>query len=113
MEHFWERGPMMVRELRELYAEPRPHVNTLSTLVRILETKGFLAHKAYGNTYQYYPAVTKDEYSRKSLNGVISNYFNNSYLNAVSALVCEEKISLEELKQLVEELERSKGETVK
>lgn len=105
MEHFWEKGPMLIKELRELYPEPKPHVNTLSTLVRILENKGFVSHKAFGNTYQYYPVVSKEEYSGRSLSGVISNCFNNSYLNAVSTLVREEKISIEELKQLIKEME--------
>ena len=105
MELFWERGPMFVRELRELYPEPRPHVNTLSTMVRILESNGYLSHKAYGASYQYFPLISREEYSKSSLNGVISSCFGNSYLRAVSALVREEKISLDELRQLIEQIE--------
>lgn len=105
MNLFWEHGPMFVRELRELYPEPRPHVNTLSTMVRILESNGYLSHKAFGSSYQYSPLVSRDEYSRNSLSGVVSSYFGNSYLRAVSTLVREEKITVDELKQLIEQIE--------
>lgn len=108
MELFWGHGPMFVRELRELYPEPRPHVNTLSTMVRILESNGYLSHKAFGASYQYYPLVSREEYSRNSLSGVISSCFGNSYLRAVSTLVQEEKISVEELKQLITQIENGK-----
>ncbi len=107
MGYFWEKGPMFVKQLLEFYAAPRPHFNTLSTIVRGLEEKGFLAHTAYGNTYQYYAVVSADDFKRKTLKGVISKYFDNSYLSVVSSLVKEEKISVEELKQLIEEVENS------
>ena len=99
---------MFVKELLEFYDEPRPHFNTLSTIVRGLEEKGYLAHKAYGNTYQYYAVVSRDDFSRRTLKGVISKYFNNSYLGAVSSLVKEEDISLEELKKLIEKVEKGR-----
>ena len=83
MGFFWEKGPLFVKEMLAFYEEPKPHFNTLSTIVRGLEDKGFLAHKT-----------------------VISKYFNNSYLSAVSSLVKEEDISLEDLKQLIAEVER-------
>lgn len=107
MNLFWKHGAMFVKELRELYPEPRPHVNTLSTLVRILESNGYLSHKTFGTSYQYFPAVSREEYSRRSLSGVISSCFDNSYLRAVSTLVQEEKISVDELKQLVEQIENA------
>ena len=108
MDLYWQHGPMFVRELLEHYAEPRPHFNTLSTMVRILEKNGFLDHKQYGNTYQYFAIVTEKEYGRSSIAGVIKNYFNDSYLSAVSSFVKEEKISVEELKELISEIENSK-----
>lgn len=105
MNLFWENGAMFVRELRELYPEPRPHINTLSTMVRILESNGYLSHKAFGASYQYYPLVSREDYSRSSLSGVISSCFGNSYLRAVSTLVREEKITLDELRQLIDQIE--------
>ena len=105
MNHFWDRGAMFVKELLELYAEPKPHFNTLSTMVRTREANGYVNHKAYGNSYQYFPVISREEYAGSSFKGIISNYFNNSYLNAVSALVKEEKISIEELKELIQQIE--------
>ena len=98
MGFFWEKGPLFVKEMLAFYEEPKPHFNTLSTIVRGLEDKGFLAHKTYGNTYQYYAVVNKEDFSKGTLKKVISKYFNNSYLSAVSSLVKEEDISLEDLK---------------
>ena len=105
---FWEKGPLFVRELLSFYDEPKPHFNTLSTVVRGLEEKGFVGHKAYGNTYQYYATVSRDDYRRGTLRGVISKYFDNSYLGVVSTLVQEEKISVEELKELIKQVEDGK-----
>ena len=93
MGFFWEKGPLFVKEMLAFYEEPKPHFNTLSTIVRGLEDKGFLAHKTYGNTYQYYAVVNKEDFSKGTLKKVISKYFNNSYLSAVSSLVKEEDIS--------------------
>lgn len=102
---FWEKGPMFVKEIRALYGDPKPHFNTLSTIVRGLEEKGYVAHKAYGNTYQYYATVSREDFSRRTLRSVIGKYFNNSYLSAVSSLVQEEDISLDELKRLIKQVE--------
>jgi predicted transcriptional regulator len=113
MDLYWKHGPMFVKELLEHYDEPRPHFNTLSTLVRILEKNGFLDHKQFGNTYQYFPVISEKDYGRSSIAGVIQNYFNNSYLSAVSSFVKEEKISVEELRELIDEIEGNKIEGLK
>lgn len=106
MRYFWAHGPLFVREVVALCPEPRPHFNTVSTIVRTLEAKGYLSHKAFGATYQYFPVVSEEEFSRQTLGGVIRKYFENSYLGAVSALVEEEKISVEELRGLIDRVER-------
>lgn len=106
MNHFWDRGPLFVRELRELYPEPKPHFSTLSTQVRTLQDEGFVGHKSYGPTYQYFAKVSREEYKQRSLIGLIDKYFDNSYLSAVSALVKEEKISVEDLKELIAMVEK-------
>ena len=105
MRHFWAQGEMFVRELRELYPEPRPHFNTLSTMVRALEAKGYLGHNAYGNSFRYYPLVSAEVFGGKTIVGAVILYFENSYLTAVSALVKEEKISVDELKELIAQIE--------
>jgi len=104
---FWKEGSMFVKELLEYYDEPKPHFNTLSTIVRGLEEKGFLAHQTFGNTYQYQAMVSEEEYRNQTLRGVISKYFNNSYLGVVSSLIKEEEISLDELKKLIDEVEQA------
>lgn len=107
MGYFWEKGPLFVKEMLAFYEEPKPHFNTLSTIVRGLEDKGFLAHHTFGNTYQYYRVVSEEDFRKGTLRNVISKYFNNSYLSAVSSLVKEEDISLDELKQLIQEVEQA------
>ena len=107
MGYFWEKGPLFVKQLLEFYDEPRPNFNTLSTIVSEKKKKGFLHHEVFGNTYQYYAVVSRDDFKKKTLKGVISKYFNNSYLGAVSSLVKEEDISVEELKQLIREVENA------
>ena len=105
MELFWDKGPMFVRELLDCYEDPKPALTTLSTMVRILEQKGFMAHKAFGTAHQYFPLLTREEYKKRSLTSLISDYYENSYLNAVSALVKEDKITIEELKELIAQIE--------
>ncbi len=106
MNIFWERGPMFVRELVAAYPDPKPHFNTLSTMVRALESKGYLSHTAFGSTYRYFATVSEEQFRNGTLKGVINKYFENSYLGAVSTLVREEKISLADLKELIESIEK-------
>lgn len=108
MNIFWEEGSKFVRELLAYYDEPKPHYNTVSTLVRGLEEKSFLGYKAYGNTYQYYPLITEKEYKASALKDVISNYYNNSYTNVVSTFIEEEGISIDELKELIDKIEKAR-----
>ena len=109
MNHFWERGALFIRELLELYSEPKPHFNTLSTIVRGLEEKDFVGHNSFGNTYQYFPQISRDEYKRGALNRVVTKYFMNSYLGVVSSLIEQEEISVEELRKLIDSLEKNKN----
>lgn len=108
MDLLWQHGPMFVKELLEYYGEPKPHFNTVSTTVRILEKKGFLGHKQFGTSFQYFPTISEREYGRSSLGGIIRDYFEDSYLSAVSSFVKEEKISVDELKELIAQIENSK-----
>lgn len=110
LSYFWDKGPLFVRELLELQEEPKPHYNTLSTIVRTLEEKGYIGFKAYGNTYQYYALVTRETYRKKSLSTLVGKYFENSYTRVVSSLLEEEKLSVEELQRLIEEIKNKKQE---
>lgn len=105
MNMLWEKGPMFVREMLEHYDEPKPHFNTVSTLVRILEGKGYVSHEVVGNSHRFYATVDKSEFQKQGIADVIRNYFNNSYKQAISALVEDEKLTVDELKDIIEYIE--------
>ena len=110
MNYFGPKGPLFVKELLDFYDEPKPHFNTLSTIVRGLEEKGYVSHKAYGKTYQYFAVVSEESFKKRTLRQVIRKYFNSSYLGVVSSLIEEEDISLKELKELIEKVEKGNAE---
>lgn len=105
MKMLWENGPMYVREMVAVYPEPKPHFNTLSTLVRILEDKGHVGHEVINTSHRFYAITPMEDFQKKSLAETVSNFFNNSYKSAVSALVEEEKISLDELREIISYVE--------
>ena len=106
MRHYWLHGEMTVREALESYEEPRPHFNTISTYVHILESKGYLRREKRGASLYFMPAVDLDEYRKMAVKGVISRFFNNSYRSIVSAFVKDEAISVDELKEIIDIIER-------
>lgn len=105
MKMLWENGPMYVREMVAVYPEPKPHFNTLSTLVRILEDKGHVGHEVINTSHRFYAITPMEDFQKKSLAETVSNFFNNSYKSAVSTLVEEEKISLDELREIISYVE--------
>lgn len=105
MQIFWSQGPMFVKDIVALYDDPKPHFNTISTMVRTLESKGFLDHEAFGNTYRYRPIISQEEFSKGVLGSVVTRYFENSYQSVVSALIAEEKISVDELEELIRKVQ--------
>ena len=105
LNYFWDHGALFVKQIVEFYPEPRPHYNTVSTMVRALEEKGYLEYTAFGNTYQYHPVISREEYGRKNLLGAIKKHFDNSFKRVVSTLVEEEELSIDELRELILEIE--------
>lgn len=108
MGYFWEKGPLFIRQLLDLYEEPKPHYNTLSTIVRGLEEKGFIGYYVFGNTYQYYPLINEKDYRSKSLKNIVSKYYDNSYTRVVSSLIEEDELSIEELQELIQQIKNKK-----
>lgn len=104
----WEMGKGFVKDMLEKYPEPKPHYNTVSTLVRVLQDKGFIDHRQFGNTHEYYPVVSKDEYRRHFIRYVIQDYFNNSYQDVVTYFVEEENIGKEELEGIIRMMNHKK-----
>ncbi len=106
MQLLWEYGPILISKLVELYPDPKPHFNTVSTVVRRLEAKGFVSHNDVGGSFHYFATVEKDYFRRRSFGNFIKNYFGGSYYGAVSTLIAEEKISADELKELLKLIEQ-------
>jgi predicted transcriptional regulator len=106
MHILWEKGAALVHDILREFPDPKPAYNTVSTFIRILEQKGFVGHKAYGRTYEYYPLVTKKDYTKTYFRRFVANYFGNSYKSLASFFTAEESLSVEELeaiRQLMEE----------
>ncbi len=100
-----EAEKAFVKEVMAEITEDQPHYNTLSTIIRNLEDKGFVSHNAFGNTHQYFPIVSKEAYRKRFMNTAIDTYFNSSYKNMVSLFAQEEKISAEELREILAMIE--------
>ncbi|MCM5664436.1 BlaI/MecI/CopY family transcriptional regulator [Galbibacter mesophilus] len=108
MKILWKLKKAFVKEVQAEIDGEKPHYNTLSTIVRNLEEKGYVAHKAFGNTHQYYPIVEKEAYRKRFFTNAIEDYFNNSYKGLVSFFAEEEKISVEDLKEIINQIENKK-----
>jgi predicted transcriptional regulator len=108
MKILWKLEKAFVKEIMTEITEGKPHYNTLSTLVRNLEDKGFVAHESFGNTHRYYPIISKEAYRKTYINDTISHYYENSYKSLVSFFAKEEKISVEELKEIIALIEKGK-----
>jgi len=112
MQMFWDHGPSTVSQLIDRMDPPKPPHSTISSIVRILEKKEFLNHKAYGRTYEYHPIIEKKQYSRFSLSKLVSNYFEGSMKELVSFLVVEENLSLDELADLQKDLKENESQNL-
>jgi predicted transcriptional regulator len=105
MQVLWKLKKGFVKDILEHFDEPKPAYNTVSTIVRILQDKGFVDHKAYGRTHEYFPLITKDEYSRSHLNTFVNDYFSNSYGKLVSFFARDNKISVKEMEEIMKIME--------
>ena len=108
MQVLWKLEKAFVKDVLAEIKEDKPHYNTLSTIIRNLEEKGYVGYHAFGKTHQYYPIVSKEAYKERFMNTAIENYFNNSYKNVVSFFAKEEKISVDDLKEIIALIEKQK-----
>ena len=97
-----------VKDIIEEYDDPKPHYNTISSLVRLLQDKGIVGYKQYGNTYQYFPLLSKEEYKKTFMKQIVSDYFDNSYKSAVAFFVKEKGLSPDELEELIKIIKEEK-----
>jgi predicted transcriptional regulator len=114
MHVLWELGNAFVKDIIQHLPDPKPAYNTVSTIVRILEKKGFVDHKAYGKTHEYYPLVTKDAYTKLFMRNFVRKYFSDSYPEMVSFFAKDRKLSVSEMeeikKMITREIQKQKRE---
>jgi len=106
MKVLWRLKKAFVKEILDEVEGEKPHYNTMSTIVRKLEEKNYVAHQAFGNTHRYYPVISKVEYRKRYINSTIVDYYDNSYKSLVSFFAKEEKISVEELREIITLIEK-------
>lgn len=108
MQACWHLGRAFVKEIIAELPEPKPHYNSVATMVRILEEKGFLDHEAFGNTFQYFPIVSKEDYQAHAFGDIVKQYFNNSYPSMLAYFAREQKISKDEMTEILEIIKSQK-----
>lgn len=106
MQILWQLEKGFVNDIIEHMPEPKPAYNTVSTIVRILETKGVVDHKAYGKTHEYFPLISKEEYTKGFLNGFVKRYFSDSYKNLVSSFSKNDNLSTRDVEEIIEILQK-------
>ena len=106
MQYLWEIEKGFLKDILELFPEPKPHTNTVSTILKVLKEKDFVDYEVHGRQHQYFPLISKERYSGKSMKSLVKNYFEGSYKNAVSFMVEKNEMSVEDLEMLLNELKK-------
>jgi BlaI family transcriptional regulator, penicillinase repressor len=105
MQILWDLKRGFIKDIAEQFEEPRPASTTISTVVKILETKGFVGHRVYGKIHEYYPVISKEDYTRVFMGNVVKNYFSNSYQKMVSFFARDKEVSIEEMSEMMKVLQ--------
>lgn len=113
MQQLWFLKKAFVKEVLEELPEPKPAYNTVSTVIRILETKGFIAHESFGKSHRYYPLIEKEEYRKFAAGKLMSSYFDNSAKNMLSFFLQKEKIDLNDVDEIMSMIEKAKKDNHK
>lgn len=108
MQTIWKLETAFLKDIVEAQPEPRPHSNTVATIVKILVEKGFVGITPIGRVHQYYPMITKEEYSSSTIRNLVEGYFEGSFADAVSFMVKQKDISVKELELLLQEMKKAK-----
>ena len=106
MQVLWKIGKGFVNDILEELPEPKPAYTTVSTVIRILEKKGFVDYKAYGKTHEYFPVVSREEYTRSYMRNFMRNYFSGSFKEMVSFFAKDDNMSLTDLDELIQDVKR-------
>jgi predicted transcriptional regulator len=113
MQMLWDMREGIVKDIRNRFPDPKPARNTVSTVVRILEKKSFVGHRADGNVHVYHPLISKKEYSKSQLFGLMESYFNNSFPAMASFFAREKDLSIRELEELLEDTKKEMSKNQK
>jgi predicted transcriptional regulator len=108
MQVFWDLKRAFIRDVIPYLPNPKPHYNSVATIVKILEEKGFLNHETVGNIYSYFPVITRDEYQKHAMKDIVSQYFNNSYPSMLAFFAKEQNLTEEELKEILQIIKSKK-----
>lgn len=108
MRWVWQIGPCFIKDILAKYNDPKPPYTTIASIVKNLERKKYVKSKHYGNTYEYTPFIEESEYKRTFMSGVVNNYFENSYKEMVSFFAKEQKISTDDLKEIINMIEKGR-----
>lgn len=108
MNIFWAHEPLFIRDLISFIPDPKPHYNTVATLVKFLEEKGFVEREPMANSFRYKVKISERQYRGNTVSEVVARYFDNSYLSLVSQFVEEDKMDIQELKDLIAQIEKKK-----
>ncbi len=110
MQILWRLKRGFIKEILEKFDEPRPAYSTVSTIIRILQEKGFVNYKVYGRTFQYFPVISKDDYRKTQMSSFVRNYFSNSYQKMVSFFAREDSITVKDMEDIMEMMKKEDGE---
>jgi predicted transcriptional regulator len=104
MRYLWKIQKGFLKDILEEFPDPKPHTNTVATILKVLKDKNFVNYRVFGRQHEYFPLISQEQYSGKSMKNLVKNYFSGSYKNAVSFLVEKNEISVEDLEILLNEL---------
>ena len=108
MQVFWDLQKAFIRDIIPLLPDPKPHYNSVATIVKILEDKGFLDHETIGNMYCYFPTISRDDYQKHAMKDIVSQYFNNSYPRMLAFFAKEQNLSEDELSEILKIIKSKK-----
>ena len=109
MQVFWDLNKAFIKEIIPHLPEPQPHYNSVATIVKILEEKGFLDHETIGNVYNYYPIISREEYQKHAMKDIVSQYFDNSYPRMLAYFAKQQNLSEAELNEILEMIKTKKS----
>jgi predicted transcriptional regulator len=108
MQVFWNLKKAFIKEIIPEMPEPKPHYNSVATMVKILEDKGFLTHETVGNIFQYVPLISREDYQRYAMKDIVGQYFNNSYSSMLTFFAKEQNVTSEELNEIIKLIKNNK-----